>query len=383
MPDVIEGPFDDIIETNNLPVLASIVGLAYAGGSPFQAEVYFINLATVIQVPFAVPFFDVYDPRFLDFSVPVAVRGTITFNITDYREFIKLHRLIDFKLDTFQKQIRDAVIRYVKDVVANIPNEKSIPVVQIERQIASINEAIEIKIMNRLSVDFGVTVTGIDINAIEVDKSSDGYLQLKNVTQDVSTATVQAQTAADVKNIQDMQRINVENTEEILKIQREEGQYAQRKQTQTGNLTAFQIEAQTQVGVAGANALGQMGGNGAGDVSGGGGFNPAAMMAGMAIGGAMGQNIAGTMNNMMAGTNQPPQSGMMPPPIPSIAYHVVIDGKQAGSFEIPVLKQMALAGQFIASSLVWKAGMSSWVKAETVDELKEVFNEVPPPIPTE
>ena len=67
---------------------------------------------------FGVPFFDVYDPRFSDFGVPVAVRGTVSFSIADYREFIKLHRLNSFNLESFQHQIRDAVSRYVKDTVA-------------------------------------------------------------------------------------------------------------------------------------------------------------------------------------------------------------------------------------------------------------------------
>ncbi len=105
MQDYIVGPFDQMIETANFPVLASIVGLAYGGGTPFRAEVYFINLARIIQVRFGVPFFDVYDPRIMDFGVPVAVRGTISFRITDYREFVKLHRLSNFNLDDFQKQI--------------------------------------------------------------------------------------------------------------------------------------------------------------------------------------------------------------------------------------------------------------------------------------
>lgn len=81
MQDFIVGPFDQTIKTANLPVLASLVGLAFEGGTPFQAEVYFINLAHIIQVKFGVPFFDVYDPRFLDFGVPTAVRGTISFKI--------------------------------------------------------------------------------------------------------------------------------------------------------------------------------------------------------------------------------------------------------------------------------------------------------------
>ena len=102
MQDFIVGPFDQTIKTANFPVLASIVGLAYEGGTPFQAEVYFINLSHIIQVKFGVPFFDVYDPRFMDFGVPVAVRGTISFNITDYQKFIKLHRLNSFSLDDFQ-----------------------------------------------------------------------------------------------------------------------------------------------------------------------------------------------------------------------------------------------------------------------------------------
>ena len=154
MQDFIVGPFDETIKTKNFPVLASIVGLAYDGGTPFQAEVYFINLARIIQVKFGVPFFDVYDPRFMDFGVPVAVRGTISFCINDYREFIKLHRLSNFNLDDFQKQIRDAVTRYVKDVVANIPAQHNIPLIQIETKTAQINDVIEFDLGTRLSEDF-------------------------------------------------------------------------------------------------------------------------------------------------------------------------------------------------------------------------------------
>lgn len=178
MQDFIEGPFDKKIETNNFPVLTSIVGLAYAGGTPFQAEVYFINLANIIQVKFGVPFFDVYDPRFLDFGVPVAVRGTISFKINDYKEFIKLHRLNTFNLDDFQRQIRDAVSRYVKDTVTNAPAANNIPVIQLESKTSQINDAVEYNIGERLKDTFGVTVSGVDIGAIEIDKSSDGYRQL-------------------------------------------------------------------------------------------------------------------------------------------------------------------------------------------------------------
>lgn len=370
MQDFIEGPFDQIIKTANFPVLSNIIGLAYEGGTPFQAEVYFINLARIIQVKFGVPFFDVYDPRFADFGVPVAVRGTISFQIQDYREFIKLNRLNAFELADFQKQIRDAVCRYVKDTVANAPAANNIPVIQIEAKTAQINDAVEYDISERLKETFGVLVSGVDIGAIEIDKTSEGYRQLMAVTKDITATRVEAETQDYV---------------ERLRIQREEGQYAIHKQTQTANIGAFQVEKQAEVGVAGAQALGQMGANGAGDVNlggGGDGFNMAAMMASMAVGGAVGQNIAGTMNNMMSGMGQAAQPGTVPPPIPVIAYHVAVNGQATGPFDLSTLAQMALNGQLTADSLVWKSGMAQWAKASTIDELKGFFSVVPP-IPQE
>ena len=386
MQDFIEGPFDQIIETENLPVLASIIGLAYQGGTPFQAEIYFINLARVIQIPFAVPYFDLYDPRFLDFGVPTAVRGVITFNIADYQQFIKIHRLVNFDLKDFQTQVRDAIVRYVKGIVTNAPAERNIPVVQIERAIAPINEMVETSVRERFERDFGVNITAIDINAIEIDKTSESYQQLKTLTQDLSAATAQAQTQVNIKNMQDMQRINAENIEETMRVQREETQYAQRKQTQMSNFAAYQLEQQAAVGIAGAEALGQMGMNGATEMSGGGGMNPSAMMAGMAMGGAIGQNMAGMMNGMMQGMNgqqpgmqQPPQ-GMTPPPIPIVTYHVVQDGQAAGPFDMGALSQLVSAGTLTKDTLVWKQGMADWIKAGTVQELKSLFCSSEPPI---
>ncbi len=389
MQDFIVGPYDEIIKTNNFPVLASIVGLAYEGGTPFQAEVYFINLAQIIQVRFAVPFFDVYDSRFADFGVPTAVRGTISFKINDYREFVKLHRLSSFSLEDFQKQIRDAIVRYVKDAVASAPATNDIPVVQIESKTALINDIVEYNISERLKETFGVIVSGVDIGAIELDKSSEGYRQLMSVTKDIAGATAKAEAEAKIKDIAEKQRIEAENYEETLRIQREEGQYAQHMHTQTANIGAFQVEKQAEVGVAGANALGQMGANGAGSIDLGGdggnngmGFNPAAMMASMAVGGVVGQNIAGTMNNAMAGMNQTVQGILSPPSVPVVEYNVAINGQATGPYDLDTLKQMSVAGQFSADSLVWKAGMSEWVKAGTIDELKSMFV-VMPPVPQE
>jgi len=192
MQDFITGPWDEVIRTDNFPVLSSIIGLAYQGGTPFQAEVYFINLAKIIQVPFAVPYFDLYDPSFPDLCVPTAVRGTLSFNIADYHEFIRLHKLADFNMDLFQKQIRDAMARYIKNIMINAPEEQGFPVIQIERKISLINGLVERDVKERLEKDFGVNVTAVDISAIELDKTSDAYAKLMAVTKNVLAENVTA-----------------------------------------------------------------------------------------------------------------------------------------------------------------------------------------------
>ena len=233
MQDFIVGPYDQTIKTANFPILTSIVGAAFGGASPFQAEIYFINLSGNIQVKFGIPYFDVFDPRFLDFAVPMAARGTITFNVTDYKGFIKLNRLINFELEDFNKQIKDAVTKYVKGVITNIPSDNGIPVLQMERKLLEINDLITAYLKPRLENDFGVNMKGFDLATIEVDKESAGYAELRKVTAEQTTKTTIAQTDVGIKNLQDMQNINAVNMEESLRIQREEAQRAQKLQTET------------------------------------------------------------------------------------------------------------------------------------------------------
>ena len=390
MEDFIVGPYDDTIKTANFPILTSIVGLGFGGSSPFQAEVYYINLSGVVQIKFGVPYFDVFDPRFLDYAVPMSVRGTLTFNITDYKAFIKLHRLINFELEDFKRQIKDAVVKYVKGVVTNIPQDNGIPVLQMERKILEINEIVSQHLKPRLDTDFGVNMKAVDIATIEPDKESEGYLELRNVTATQQTKTIEMQTEVNLKNMQDTQRINAQNMEETLRIQREEAQRAQKLQTEQSFIGAHSINQQTEVLKQAAGSLGQMGTMDLGGGNNGGGINPAAMMTGMAMGGAMGGQMAGMMNNMgqqmqQAMQQQPQQqAGMTPPPMPgtaNVSYMVTANGQQFGPFNMPQLQQMVQNGQLTAQTYVWKQGMPNWELAGNVPELASLFGTVPPPTP--
>lgn len=375
MQDYIEGPYDDIIKTANFPVLSSIVGLAFGGESPFQAEIYFINLAGNVQIKFGIPYFDVFDPRFLDFAVPIAVRGSITFNITDYKAFIKLNRMVNFTLEDFKTQVKDAVTKSIKSFVTNAPQNNGIPVLQIERKITEISDLIQERLAKEMNEDFGVNLKRIDLADIEVDKESDGYRELRHITAGQQAQTIQAQTDVNIKNLQDTQAINAENVQESLRIQREEAQRAQRLQTETNFIGAHALDQQTSVLKAGAESLGSMS-----HIGDGGGMNAAGMMTGMVMGGAMGNQMAGMMNNL----GQQMQNNMnTPPPPPTPNYMVSMNGQQSGPFNIQQLQQLVQQGQINAQTYVWKQGMSNWDMAGQVQELASLFiaNTPPPPPP--
>ena len=343
--DFIKGPHDSIIETNNFPVLTNLVGHLWGGDSPFQAEIYFINLQGNNQLRFAVPYFDVADPRFPDFTVPVAVRGTITFNISDYREFIKLNRLIDFDLEKFYQQIKATVALYTKNVVTNCPFDNNIPLQHLERKVLNISDLINARLASVFENDFGIRLKRFDISAIEIDKESNGYGEFARITKEQ-----QAQRAEiDTRQYERISRLSAES------------QFIQ----------AHAIDQQAEVLKAAAQSMGEMGGIGGGE-----GMNPAGMMMGMAMGGALGSQMTGMMNNL--GQQQ------TPPPSPAqgtTLYMVAVNGQQYGPYNMQQMQQMAQCGQINASVLIWTQGMPQWATAGSIPELAGLFSMTPPPIP--
>jgi membrane protease subunit (stomatin/prohibitin family) len=374
MQDFIVGPYDQTIKTANFPILSSIVGAAFGGASPFQAEIYFINLAGNVPIKFGIPYFNITDSRLPDFPVPMSVRGQIIFNITDYKLFIKNTRLINFELDDFKTLIKSAVTSSVKSGVMNINRTNPLNLVQIEENLDFINETLKAKLKDAFSEDFGVNLKRFDIDSLEMDQESEGYKKLLKVTRDQQEKTYVAQTDVNIKNLADMQEINAQNLEETLRVQREEAQRAQKLQTETNFMGAHALNQQTDVLKTGAESLGKMG-----NISGGGGgMNPAGMMTGMMMGGAMGNQMAGMMNNM--GQNMQQQQNTPPPP-PTIAYSVSVNGQTAGPFNMQQLQQMVQNGQLTQNTHVWKQGMAAWEVAGNVQELGNLFGAIPPPPP--
>lgn len=182
-PDYITGPYDKIIETKNFPVLASLVGTLYQGDSPFQAEVYFVNTANTVQIPFGVGPVDAFDPHYRSLGIPVAVRGAINFRISDVHQFVACHSLNSFSTEDFKAKIRAFVSEQVKGIVPRASEKLGIPLVQIESELPQIAKLISNGLREELYNLHGVELSTVNISAIEFDKNSSGFKKLEKQSQ--------------------------------------------------------------------------------------------------------------------------------------------------------------------------------------------------------
>ncbi|MBS1652420.1 MAG: DUF4339 domain-containing protein, partial [Bacteroidetes bacterium] len=102
---------------------------------------------------------------------------------------------------------------------------------------------------------------------------------------------------------------------------------------------------------------------------------------GMGVGMGMGNMMTGMFNQMGVGNQQNMNNMQVPPPPPLIQFHVIVNGAQAGPFNLQQLQAMSTSGQLTRTTMVWKAGMANWANAESQPELNALFVNVPPPPP--
>ena len=355
------------------------------------------NLSKGSQVNFAIPYFDVFDPRLQDYGVPVSLHGAVVYAIEDMDLFHSVNRNEGYSDETFKNKLRGQLTKFIKSVVVNAPIDAQIPVVQIERKIFEISELIQQRVTPQVEKLFGITIRSLDITGINVDKESRGYRELKALTADLEKERMMAQHNAQISNFnlnndlqqdmlkkqselnldamgrrqeldlggqEELQRMNLENQRETMRIQREEMQRASRLQTEQTFMGAHQanlnagvlnnatdngINAFRQQSMGGMNNMGQMGG--------------APQMPGQkGIGGA-------------------PQMPGMGAAVPQVQYFIGINGQQYGPCDWNKLQQLVQQGQLTQQSYVWKNGMPQWEFAGNVAELAPLFQGTAPQMP--
>lgn len=331
-----EGQFADIyqpgrhvLNTNNMPILSTIMGWKYGFNSPFKVDVYFVNTKQFLNVKWgtANPIM-LRDPEF----GPIRMRafGSYCFRVNaDPRKFITnvAGTNGNFTTEGITQQLRNFVITKFTDHLG-------------ESKIAALDLAGNLN-------EFSASLT----EALKPDFEEYG-LELTNFLVE-----------------------NISLPEAVEK--------ALDKRTSMGVIGNMGAYTQMQF----ADSLVEGAANGGGNVAG----NAMGMGMGFAMANQMTNQMTDQMAGQMAqpGAQQAPQQsavgagapGMPPPPPPQPMFHLSVNGQQQGPFGMPQLQQMAQNGQLTRDTYVWTNGMASWEFAKNVPALAVLFGATPPPPP--
>ena len=110
------------------------------------------------------------------------------------------------------------------------------------------------------------------------------------------------------------------------------------------------------------------------------GGNLGAAGMGLGVGAAMMGQVGNIFQQNQVSPNNTGGDVPPPPPQPGVQYHIVKDGKSDGPHTIDEINAMIASRTLSRESMIWKKGMAAWVVASSVEEIADLFNNVPPPI---
>jgi membrane protease subunit (stomatin/prohibitin family) len=309
------------LSANNIPILQKLINLPFGGKTPFTAEVWYISKTIRRNLKFGTPVpIDLLDPLY-NVSVPVRSFGEFGIQVTDASAFLQqmVGTLHLFTTDDIIKQFTSLIVRKLSSCISKFIIREKITVVEISAYLDEVSNYVR-DTVNEEFTQYGLRIVNFDVASINFNKED-----------------------SNVKKILDAQS-------EVAKRRMEGYTYQQERQLDI-------MEA----------AAGNEGGSGQ------------MMGAGMGLG--MGLGVGGTFGSQMgniAGVMQ--QQAAPPPPPPTTVYYVLLNNTQY-QYDLQTLAQLIQNGQITRETLIWKAGMTQWIKAGDCADLQGLFGTVPPPPP--
>ena len=162
------GPGTHTLSSKNLPILSSIIGLAFGGESPFKAEVYFINKSVSMDAKFGLIPFNMIEPNF-KVPIPVTSRGSFALSVTDSKLFLNkiVGTVTDFDTSTIAKFFRGVITENVKNAITKISKEQKLSPLELESIVYEVGNAVRELIKNTIS-EFGLELKLFNIEAIPI-----------------------------------------------------------------------------------------------------------------------------------------------------------------------------------------------------------------------
>ena len=152
----------------NLPVISSIIGLAFGGQSPFKAEVYYFNKAVAMDNKFGLIPFNMIEPNFR-VPIPVTSRGSFAVKILDVRAFLSqiIGTVSDFEAGTLKNYFRGIITEQIKTAIIKISKEQNISPLELEAIVLDVSSAVK-GIISETLAKYGLYLDMFNIEAIPI-----------------------------------------------------------------------------------------------------------------------------------------------------------------------------------------------------------------------
>lgn len=307
------------LKSENIPLLNKIINLPFGSSSPFQAEVWYVNLISKMDVKWgtATPI-QLEDPKY-GVIVPVRAYGQYGFRISNARLFLEalVGNMTVFTSDKISDYFKGKVLSSLTSLISSKLIKDNVSILEINALLDEMSDFSLYKLNSDFN-KFGIELINFNFISINVSEDDPSIVKLK-----------QAKDLAAKVRIIGRDVYQMDRSFEVL------DKAAQNEGGAVGNLMGAGIG----LGV-GLGAGNQMG------------------------------NITSNIN-----TNSPP-----PPPL--IEFFILSNNQQNGPFDLNKLKELMISVTINKETLVWKTGMANWDNAGKQIELANLFNSTPPPPPS-
>jgi len=180
---VYEGPFlagRHTLTTQNLPVLRDLMKLPFGGDTPFSAEVWYVNKAVNLSLPWGTPDpIQLEDPKY-QVMIPVRAFGQYGVQVKDSKKFLLklVGTLRGFDVDTLQNYFAGVFTTTIKQLIAATIIETKVSVLEIAPHLDKLSQQLLISLAPALD-EYGLALSQFNINSINVPEEDPAVIQLK------------------------------------------------------------------------------------------------------------------------------------------------------------------------------------------------------------
>lgn len=295
------------LKTENLPLLNKLINLPFGKNSPFQAEVWFVNQITRLDMKWGTQQpIQIEDPKY-NIIVPVRAFGQYGIKVSNPRKFLEslIGNMSIFTSDSIDSYFKGKLIANLSSTIAKKIIEDRISILEISLHLMEISEFCNTEI-NKTFEKYGLSLVEFAVMSINVPPEDPSFVKLKEAKATLARLNI---TGRDV--------YQMERSFDVL-------------DTAAGNTGL------------GAQVMG--------------------LGVGMGIGNVM-SGIAGNNINVNPPSNETPPLPLEP------TYYVYVNGQKLGGKTVVTIAEMMAHGQINGETLVWTAGMANWTPIKSVPAL--------------